>query len=222
MTNYCGYRIIFIYMSQAAEIIDGNSLARRGYWPALADDYFRSGRYAKAVDLCLRMLEDDPQVVSGRVILARSFYHAGQYRQAKEQFVEVLKLDSANLVALKYLGDILYRDGEEAAAMAYYRRVFEIDPHCAGLSCPIEQSASVETRQLTIKRPGEDMPQLKSSPLREPAFITETVGDIYFEQGYLKLAREVYSRLLADRQSSRIIEKLRETEEKLNKKGSTP
>ncbi len=208
-------------MTQAAETKEENSLAQRGYWPAMAEQFFRDGRYSKAVDLCLRMLEDEPHIVSGRAILARSFYHVGQYRQAKEQFVEVLKLDATNLVALNYLGDILYRDGEEAAAMAYYRRIFEIDPHCAGLSCPVEQAASVETKQLTIKRPGENAPRMKSSPLREPAFITETVGDIYFEQGYLKLAREVYSRLLTNRSSSRIAEKLSETEEKLNKKGST-
>jgi tetratricopeptide (TPR) repeat protein len=193
-------------------------LAEKGYWPAIASEYFAAGKYSKAVDLCQQKLESEANVVSGRVILARSLYHAGQYVNAKEQFLQVLKYDATNLVALKYLGDILYRDGEEATALAYYRRIFEIDPHCQGLSCPLKQSGAVEVKQLTIRRARESITGKKSIPLREPAFITETVGDIYREQGYLQLAREVYRRLLKDKDSSRIMEKLSETEEKLDKK----
>jgi len=93
-------------------------LVQKGYWPAVALEHFAEGKYAKAVDLCGRMLEQEPGVISGRVILARSLFHAGQFERAREQFVEVLKRDSKNLIALKYLGDIHFREGEEAAAMA--------------------------------------------------------------------------------------------------------
>ena len=218
LTIIIGCGIILDYMEPATETKSHNVLAQKGYWPAIAEAYFAEGNYSRAVDFCLRMLEDDPHIVSGRAILARAYYHAGQIKQAREQFVEVLKYDSAHLVALKYLGDILFRDGEEAAAVAYYRRIFEIDRHCAGLSCPIEKSEAVETRQLTLRRPGEKAPTKKVQPLQEPAFITETVGDLYLEQGYFRLAREVYSRLLGGRENSRIAEKLRETEDKLKKK----
>lgn len=195
-----------------------DALARKGYWPAAAARYFASGKYSKAVDLCFRMLEAEPNVISGRVVLARSLYHTGHYQQARDQFLQVLRRDATNLVALKYLGDILYREGEAAAAQAYYRRVMEIDPYCRGLSSPLADRDVVETRQLTLKRSQETAVAKGTSPLREPAFITETIGDIYREQGYLQLAREVYRRLLADREDSRIAEKLRITEEKLNKK----
>lgn len=208
-------------MEEAIGIIDNRALAERGYWPATASELFAAGKYSKAVDLCRRKLESEGNIVSGRVILARSLFHAGQYAEAKEQFLRVLKLDAANLVALKYLGDILYRDREEAAAMTYYRRIFEIDPHCEGLSCPIENPGKVEIRQLTVKRAGETAPEVESIRLREPAFITETVGDIYREQGYLQLARDVYRRLLTAGESGRIAEKLSEIEEKLNKKEGT-
>jgi len=200
------------------ETKDHHRLAQKGYWPAIAEVYFAEGNYSKAVDFCLRMLEDEPHIASGRAILAKSYYHAGQYQQAREEFVEVLKYDSAHLVALKYLGDILFRAGEEASAMAYYRRIFEIDRRCAGLSCPIEKAETVETHQLTLRRPAETAPPKKAAPLKEPVFITETVGDLYREQGYFRLAREVYSRLLVGREDSRIAEKLRETEDKLKKK----
>jgi tetratricopeptide (TPR) repeat protein len=191
-------------------------LAQKGYWPALALELFVEGRYAKAVDLCDRMLEQEPGVISGRVILARSLFHAGQFERARVQFVEVLKRDPKNLLALKYLGDIHYRDGEEAAAMACYRRIFEIDPHTRGVSSPVEKKEVVQTRELTVKRPEETVGGKKPQPLQEPAFVTETVGDIYREQGYFMLAGEVYRRLLVGTDNSRIAAKLKEVEDKIS------
>jgi tetratricopeptide (TPR) repeat protein len=205
-------------MDEGSATFSWSSLARAGYWPTVAQEHFRRGEYSKAVDLCLRMLDLEPNVISGRVVLARSFFHAGQYQQARDQFIQVLKADAANLVALKYLGDILYRGGEAAAAMAYYRRIWEIDPCCQGLSSSLERKETTETRQMTIRRGGENLESRVTSPLREPAFITETVGDIYREQGYFQLAREVYRRLLKRQENARIVDKLRDIEEKLSKK----
>lgn len=205
-------------MEQAERIANTNRLLQMGYWPAVADGFFTEGKYSKAVDLCQRMLDLEPNIISGRVVLGRSLYYAGRFEEAREQFVRVLRMDAANLVALKYLGDILYRDGEEAAALAYYRRILEIDPYCRGVSCPIRRHEPDGTRQLTLKRAPESAEKMPRSPLREPAFITETVGDIYRDQGYFRLARDVYRRLLERSDNSRIAEKLRDTEEKLQKK----
>ena len=184
----------------------------------MAYQHFATGQYARAVELSRRMLESEPQVVSGRVILARSLYHAGQYEQSRRQFLVVLKADPANMVALKYLGDIAFHDGREASAMAYYRRVLEIDAHCTGLCSPIQRPETAQTRQLTIKRGAEKTLVKKTPVLQEPAFITETVGDIYRDQGYYHLAGEVYRRLLVDRENNRIAAKLHDIEDKLVKK----
>jgi len=193
-------------------------LSGAGYWPAIAEGFLAEGKFSKAAELCQRMLDPEPQVISGRCAFGKALYFAGQCEEARTQFVEVLKRDSANLVALKYLGDILFREGEVAAAMAHYRRIIEIDPGCRGLSCPIKPDRSETVRQVTLKRAGESAPKRKKKPLREPAFITETIGDIYRDQGYYQLANEVYRRLLAQSENSRIAAKLRETEERLNKK----
>lgn len=193
-------------------------LAEQGYWPAVARRYFDQGKYAKATDLCHRMLEHEPQINSARVILARSLYQTGQFESAREQFLQVLREDATNLVALKYLGDIMFRDGEEAAAVAYYGRVFELDPCCAGLSCPMDRPDAIRATQLTLKRPSETVVLRERPRLQEPAFITETVGDIYCDQGYWQLAKEVYRRLLDGNGNNRIADKLKSVEEKLGKK----
>ncbi len=202
-------------MDLAVKDDSATALARKGYWPALARKYFDEEKYSKAVELCLRMLEDEPDVLSGRIILSCSLYLAGQYERAREQFLEILRRDPANLAALKHLGDIFFRDGEEAAAMAYYRQVLEIDPCCGGLYCSVEKKETVQTRQLTLKRPREKITKKQKTPLQEPAFVTETIGDIYCDQGYYQLAGEVYRRLMVGNENSRIAEKLKEVEKKL-------
>ena len=176
----------------------------------------RLGR--EIVALGERMLEQEPQVISGRVILARSLYHAGQYDRAREQFLEILKRDTNNLVAMKYLGDLYFREGQEAAAIAYFRRIFEIDPYCRGVYSSIARKEAEQIRQLTIKRPEETALNKRPLPLQEPAFITETVGDLYRDQGYFLLAGEVYRRLLVGAGNSRIAGKLKEVEDKISKK----
>jgi len=205
-------------MERTIRTQDDPSLAQKGYWPAIAASYLDEGKYSKAVELCLRMLERDSKVMSGRVILARALFHTGQYEQAREQFLEVLKHDPAHLVSLKYLGDLLFQKGEEAAALAYYRRVMEIDPYCRGLACPIVHENTVETKALVLKRGEESVEEREKTVLPEPAFVTETIGDIYRDQGYFELAEEVYRRLLTTAENSRIADKLREMEDRLGRR----
>ena len=193
--------------------------AQLGHWPAIALRYFENDEYSKAVDICRRKLKEEPASIAGRVILARSLYHAGQIENAHEHFLKVLCAESSHLVALKYLGDILFQENQQAGAMAYYRKIFEIDPYCGGLSCPMKPAAKVQTKRLTIKRDGENKPHKRKTPLQEPAFLTETVGDIYRDQGYMQLAGEVYRRLLKSNKNNRIEEKLKEVEQLTADKG---
>jgi tetratricopeptide (TPR) repeat protein len=195
------------------------SLAAKGYWPAQARQYFDEKKFSLAVELCLRMLDDDPDIISGRTILARALYEAGQYDQAREQFLEILNRDPSHLLALKYLGDIMYHDGEEAAAMAYYRQVLEIDPDYAGLSSQIKTNEKIQTRQITLKRSAEGVVVKETNSIQEPAFVTETIADIYCDQGYYRLAGEVYRRLMVKGSNSRIAEKLKAIERKIGEEG---
>lgn len=207
-------------MESQAQSASVKALAQKGYWPATALEYFSEGKYSRAVDLCRRMLESEPDIVSGRVILAKSLFHAGQYEDARDQFLDVLRRDPLNLVAMRYLGDILFLEGEIGAAMAYYHRIFEINPYSGGFSSPLASRQFPEqTRQITIKRGEEEKTSRRALPLVEPIFVTETVGDIYREQGYYLLAGEVYRRLLMRSENNRLASKLKEVENQITDKG---
>jgi tetratricopeptide (TPR) repeat protein len=206
--------------SETQPTAEHQDLADIGYWPAMAYEFFIDGKYAKAVELCRRMLENEPATTSGRIVLAKSLFHAGQFDEAREQFLEVLKQDAANLVALKYLGDLEFRDERIATALAYYHRVLEVDPYCGGLSSGIADRPAETTRRLALKRQSEPIAAKKPPPLAEPAFVTETIADIYRDQGYFLLAGEVYRRLLIGKNDSRIAAKLKEIESKTGIKES--
>ncbi len=199
-----------------------NELASRGSRVAQAAKCLEEGRYSKAVEICKEHLSEEPPTLSGRLIYARALYHAGQIDSATEQFYHVVSLDPENLVALKYLGDVLFAKGDEHGAMAYYQRVLSIDPYCRALSSPLARARRETTHTITLRRAEETVPGLSAGQLsREIPFYTETVADLYLAQGYPRLAAQVYRNLSTSSQNPRLLEKLNAAEEKSKQKESS-
>ena len=194
-------------------------LASSGYWPARAAVCLAESKYSRVVEICNAHLPKDPDLVSGRLILARALYLAGQVESAGRQFLQVLARDPDNLVALKYLGDIANDEGDEAGAMALYGRILEVDPHCRGLCNPLTKARKETTRTITFKaRTARARPEKRSSKLRQIPFFTETIGDLYMAQGYPRLAAEVFRTLSERNQNPRLAEKLTKAEQSITDK----
>jgi tetratricopeptide (TPR) repeat protein len=184
-----------------------------GYPPAQAAEKLEEGAYAQAIEACLGFLESHPGNLSTRALLGKAYFHSGQHRLARETFLDLLRRDPQNLVALKYLGTLSFREGNEPAAFAYYRRALEIDPYTHGIALPVQREEQDQVSVTTIRRRGEgSRPAPKRPSLQEPAFDTETMGDLYRDQGYFLLAAKVYRRVLGQTANNRLAEKLREVE----------
>src|SRR5512140_3191068 len=95
-------------------------LSRHGYWPAWAAASLGDGRYSETVQLCREQLAEEPSSLSGRIIYALALFKAGEEEAAREQFYHVLSADPDNVVALKYLGDIAFSEGDILTALAQY------------------------------------------------------------------------------------------------------
>jgi len=182
-------------------------LASKGYWPAVAMEYLNEKKYSKAVELCRLRLKEYPEILSGHIILARALFHSGQYEAAEEEFYNILKKDPNNLAALKYLGDLKFRAGDEVTAFSYYNKVLIIDLYSKALISPIEGATAEETKALIIKKGREDI-SVDEGNLREIPFKTETAGDLLSSQGHLRLALKVFQHLAAESPNQRILEKL--------------
>jgi tetratricopeptide (TPR) repeat protein len=189
-------------------------LALAGYWPAQATRLVSEGRYAEAVALCRERLVTDPHTSAGRAIYATALYKAGQTDAASEQFFILLSRDPDNLVALKYLGDMKFAAGDEATAMTYYERIQQLDPHCTGLACELDRPTE-QTKTITLTRPAE---KRDSDTSRKIPFYTETIGDLYLDQGHPRLAAEVYRVLFEKNANPRLAEKLDRVEQLISRK----
>jgi tetratricopeptide (TPR) repeat protein len=203
------------FATVAAAISD--SLVDTNYWPAVAARHLAAGKYSVVAELCREHLTESPDLLSGRLLYARALYEANQIESASEQFYQALALDPANSVALKYLGDIAYQAGDEFAAFAYYARILELDPDCQGIKSDLKPRPEQTTRTISLVRHEKTEAPI-AVPLRTIPFITETMGDLYLQQGHPRLAAEVFRTLHEQAPRPSLLEKLKQAEEKAREK----
>lgn len=201
-----------------AELI--SELSSKGYWPAVARDYFREEKYDKVLELCRRRLPENPKLISGRLIYALALYRSGEIEKAETEFYNILRVDSENLAALKCLGDIKFASGETDTAVSFYERVLAIEPYCTGLSDAINEKERIKGQAIILKRGGEildaDLDQ-DDSPGDLP-FRTETMGDLLLSQGHARLALDIFEDLAGRTGESRFEEKAEHARTLLKKK----
>ena len=172
--------------------------------------YFLERKYSRAIELCQLRLIEHPDILSGRIILARALFHSGQYETAEKQFYKVLQIDPDNIIALKYLGDLKFRTEDEITAFSYYARIQQMAPLTSGISSVIDAKPIGGIRVLTLTRRGDEY-MSNHAELRRIPFKTETLGDLLLAQGHPRLAAEIFRGLAEDTANTRIKEKLDRT-----------
>lgn len=93
----------------------------------LADELRRSDHIEEAIELCRKGLQFHPDYASGHVVLGKCYQDRGDLEEARGAFREALTLDSGNVLVLKNLGDITFRQGDLEAAAEHYQRTLELD-----------------------------------------------------------------------------------------------
>jgi tetratricopeptide (TPR) repeat protein len=126
----------------------------------LADAYRKSKLYDEAIDILKKGLEIHPDYVSAHLVLARCYYDKDMLQLAKNSLEKVLELDQQNIVALRLLGDILYRLGDEDGALARYKQVVEIDPTNLQVQALVEK---------IIPSPAQEAPSAPIEPQPMPS-----------------------------------------------------
>ncbi|SYZ73854.1 hypothetical protein TRIP_C60124 [Candidatus Zixiibacteriota bacterium] len=192
-------------------------LSSKGYWPAVAMEYLNDKKYSRAIELCHNRLKDDPDIVSGRLILGRALYHSGQYELAEEQFADVIRNDPFNIVALRYMGDIKFRKSDDATAFTFYSRIQQISSESVALSSPLDHKPMEETKILTLKHGAEKSEPL-SRDLRQIPFKTETMADLLLAQGHNCLALNVLEELAKNSENPQLAAKLEKAKELIKNK----
>ncbi|MBN2185516.1 MAG: tetratricopeptide repeat protein [Candidatus Krumholzibacteriota bacterium] len=164
-----------------------NSPESRVFAP-LADAYRKSGLVDKSIEICEDGLNRYPEYASAHVILGKCFYDKGATERSKGEFERVLEIDSENMVALKFLGDILLGEDKKDEAAEFYRRLLAIDPTNEGVSKSLEEmNKDFKSKEIDL---GDKKRIKKNKQPRELA--TMTLAGIYASQGYYAKALSMY------------------------------
>jgi tetratricopeptide (TPR) repeat protein len=189
----------------------------------LADAYRKNGMLDEAIEVCREGLKVHPTYSSGRMVLARSYLEKGMEAEAELEFWEIIKSDPENIVALRTLGDLLYRHGRIAEAIEQYQKLLRLTPLDRELRAILERaeaemlssspsvpptqqlppdSAELGDATVATAETGPPPAEKPISPLEidteeEDAFLTETIADLYLRQGLYQRAVEIFSRMLA-------------------------
>ena len=158
----------------------------------LADAYRKNGDVDKAIELCEKGLEGYPDYASAHVILGKCFYDKGATERSRAEFNRVIEIDPENMVALKFMGDILMSEGNRDESISCYRRILAIDPTNEEVS---EQLKGLENEFREREIDLENADKVKNGgPPGELA--TMTLAGIYAAQGYYNKALKIYKELL--------------------------
>ncbi len=184
----------------------------------LADAYRRTGRYDEALALCEQGLRRYPDWVAARVVRARIQQDRGALEAAAESFADVLRLLPDQVRAQRTLGEIhlaLGRHAEAEAALERAQALYPCDREVRRLLAPFRPAAPPEVMTATtpFAGPAPEMvaPPVPEAPTEaEPAppaardvLATETMADLFADQGHHDRAIEIYEQLLAE-DSSRV------------------
>lgn len=103
------------------------SVTERWEWAKLL---FEAKDYRKAAGLLASVVEDFPEQIAPRLLLARAYYHSAQLRRAEEQLRRIIDRDPVEHYAHLLLGRTLQRQGRDEEAATWLRRAhaFSGDP----------------------------------------------------------------------------------------------
>lgn len=149
----------------------------------LAEILFASNKKDAAFVLLEKGIEQNPNYITGYVVLANLLRASGDSERAKATYRKVLEIDPFNIAALSNLAQIEFEAGNNANAAIHLLQILSIDP--------LNKSAFDMLAQ-NWKTIEKELPNLTEEPREEPpAIVVETVGEGVFSLIGIEPAIEV-------------------------------
>ena len=139
----------------------------------LAEELRRAGALQESIDVCRAGLARHPSYLSARVTLGRALVELSEFEAAADELTTVLHSAPENLAAMKALGEIYLRRGEEVEALAQFRAALTIartDPDLAELVADLARKLEPKPRSASSEglTQSEFLMQLPTAPVVPP------------------------------------------------------
>lgn len=184
-------------LERLEQILRGDPASR--IFAPLADAYRRAGRTDEALALCERGLRRYPNWVAARVVRARVQQDSGQLEAAAASFAEILRLMPDQVRAQRTLGEIhlaLGRRPEAEAALARAAALYPCDREVRRLLATFRPVPPPVLEAPAIPRP--EAAAAAAAPAERDVLATETMADLFADQGHHDQAIAIYEELLAE------------------------
>lgn len=146
----------------------------------LAMAYLKLGKYDEAIEICTKGLDNDPDYIAAKTILAQAFLGKGMLNEAKGLLLEVATFSKDNHRANKLLGEIYRVEGNIEKAIYYYRTAALNSPEDLELRRLIEELAmTVDATPKELDDIKEEEPEVGDERIKEePSDLTEMAKDL--------------------------------------------
>ena len=186
--------IIPIYEQRWAEQPDST------YFVPLANAYRAVGRSQQAIETLKEGLERHPDYLSARGALAAAYHSAGLTTEAEEEAQRVLAAQPENLLVRRLLVACHRERGRLGEALAETRQILRLAPDDTRIQATLEELEALldqDAKEAVAEAPPAE-PTPAEAPTEEPTEPepTETLAELYANQGHLEEAIAVYHSLL--------------------------
>ncbi|MCB4203446.1 hypothetical protein LF845_00560 [Deferribacterales bacterium Es71-Z0220] len=150
----------------------------------LAMAYLKLEKYDETIEICTKGLDNNPDYIAAKTILAQAFLGKGMLNEAKGLLLEVATFSKDNHRANKLLGEIYRAEGNVEKAIYYYRTASMNSPEDLELRRLIEELAmTVDATpkgldDITDEKPDTEEVSLKEETDEEPSDLTEVAEDL--------------------------------------------
>ncbi|MCZ6865381.1 MAG: tetratricopeptide repeat protein [Candidatus Dadabacteria bacterium] len=195
----------------------------------LANVLYRQGKTDKAIGVLIRGLGYNKNNVTARFLLGKIYYERWMINQAKKEMEKVLQYAPQNLQAAKLLSQI-YRSEDKwdkalqtlSVAYSFHSSDENVVVEMKEIKKEISKNKAKLSKQVFETPSGSRKikgMEIDDSSKNEEVY-TETMANLYIEQGQYDKAREVLEKIFTNETERNLaIEKLEET--KLNKMNLT-
>ena len=191
----------------------------------LADVLCKQGKVDKAIGVLIRGLGHNKNNVTARFLLGKIYYDRWLIEQAKKEMEKVLELTPDNIEAAKLLSQIYKSEDRFNKALVTLEEAYVFHTDNNDLVCEINEIKNlISQNELVLSGRAFETPiesrkvsevKMDDSAINGEVY-TETMFNLYIEQGEYDKAREVAVNIYSDEaQRNSAIEKLEKT--KLNK-----
>ncbi len=198
----------------------------------LADEYRKSGLFDEALEVCEEGLKDNPGYLSADMVLAKIYFDMGEYEKSMQEVTKVVTAQSDNLMAQNLLLKLYINNGDKENAIKACDIISFLDPkneEIIATKQELEEQGIAQPEPIPVEVADDvtddDLPEEPDETLQESVeasaevveevadenldaaddFVTNTMADLYIQQGFHKKALNIYKELLTENPGNKAI-----------------